>query len=386
MLAAQITNVDGGFCMNIGILTFHRANNYGAVLQNYALQNTLIINGFRAVTIDYRSNDIEKWYHIKIIEKNGNIFFRIIRTILNFYKYGQLKKRQTAFDIFRRDILLISKSVNRENIKQLENDFDIFICGSDQIWNESIVASEDRAVYSLGFVKHSYKASYAASAGETNNISDDLIYQISHLNYVTVREKTLSAFLKKRGILSTIVCDPVFLMTKSDWATKIKDLLPQNTKKPYLFLYYVDSRRKESCKIARYIAHNRRLKIIYPTVKCKDTIAIGRCVYGDGPLEFISDIANAHFVVASSFHAVAFSIIFHKEFVAILHATTGERVKDLLEKVGLQERIISNLDDLKNRENSFDIIDYEKVDLILSDWRKDSLSELYRICDQMTKR
>ena len=90
--------------------------------------------------------------------------------------------------------------------------------------------------------------------------------------------------------------------------------------------------------------------------------------------------------MASSFHAVAFSIIFHKEFVAILHATTGERVKDLLEKVGLQERIISNLDDLKNRENSFDIIDYEKVDLILSDWRKDSLSELYRICDQMTKR
>lgn len=371
------------YYMKIGILTFHRANNYGAVLQNYALQNILNMNGFNAITVDYRSHSIEKNYHINKIESSGNLFHRIIGTLLNFYKYSQLKERQEAFETFRNTMLTMSKSVNNKDIEQLENYLDVFICGSDQVWNENIMSSEDRDVYSLSFVKHKYKASYAASAGKARNLSNELIYRISQLNYVTVREKTLSTFLREMGILSNIVCDPVFLITGSEWQKMIKERSVQRYNKPYLFLYYVDSHRKETCKAARYIAKKRKLKVIYPTAKSKDTLTIGKCVYRDGPLEFASDLANAKFVVASSFHAVAFSIIFHKEFIVILHETTGERVIDLLERLGLQERIIKSLEDLKNRIESFRPINYKKIDSIISDWRCYSLGELKKICEQI---
>lgn len=368
--------------MKIGILTFHRADNYGAILQNYALQNILTLSGFQAVTIDYRSRNIEKWYQIRIIERNGGVLHCIKGTLLNCYNYTQSVKRKKAFDYFRKRMLLISNSVDQNSIKQILDDYDIFICGSDQVWNEKIIGKEDVKVYSLQFVEHKYKASYAASAGSTKYLSKEILSDISKLNYITVRETSLSNFLMKKKINAVPVCDPVFLMDKVQWSTILEPLVQKHNLNSYLLLYYIESHRKETCQIAKYIAKRKGLKIIYPSRKCKDSLGVGKCVYDDGPFEFVSDIAHADFVVASSFHAVAFSIIFHKEFVVILHDTTGDRVKDLLEKVGLEERIITGIEDYEDKENSFKLIDYSKVDSMLTEWRNYSLTELMKICSQ----
>ena len=366
--------------MKIGILTFHRADNYGAVLQNYALQETLQTIGEQPVTIDYRTSNIERWYQVKIFEKRGGVLYRLKNTIWNIYRYNQSIKRKKAFEHFRNKMLNVSEEVNKGNIEQVCDEFDIFICGSDQVWNENIIGLEDIDIYSLKFAKNKYKASYAASAGVTDSISEALLERIGELNYITVRETTLSRFLHKKGLDVVTVCDPVFLISRTDWCKKVGNVKYRNNRAPYLFLYYIDSHRKETCQIARYIAHQRNLKIVYPTAKCKYTLGLGNCVYDEGPFEFILDIINADYVVASSFHAIAFSILFHKEFVVVLHDTTGERVKDLLEKVGLQERIVKGADDFKKREQSFRNIDYKKVDTILADWKKSSLLELRKMC------
>lgn len=366
--------------MKIGIITFHRADNYGAVLQNFALQAILVKKGMQVYTIDYRSAAIEEAYKLKIMSDNEeSMIHRVKETLKNILRYSKLKKKKEAFKCFRDNYLILSDPFDKRSVGQIENEYDLFICGSDQIWNESIVSSEDRAVYTLGFIKGKYKASYAASAGTTSRVSDKLLSEVKLLDFITVRENTLSDFLSEEMLKQIpVVCDPVFLLDKAQWTA----IAEGTHKRQYrtLFLYYIDSHRKEICQIAKYISKKKKLKIIYPTAKCRDTLFCGKCVNDDGPLDFVSDIASAEYVAAASFHAVAMAIIFHKNFIVILHEETGERVRDLLRRLGLQNRIVKGIEDFIKREDDLGDIDYGDIEKSLDSWRQFSLDVLNKMC------
>ena len=342
--------------MKIGILSFHNANNFGAVLQNYALQTWLKMNGHEVETIDYHCENLEKAYRNK--PKIGKemtkteIWKSILVWCMNIYGLMRANRR---FDAFRNQNINLSTATTRKDLEQLCRSYDIIICGSDQVWNESIVGN-DYDVYSLAFYTNAYKASYAASVGSLP-ISETLLRNISQLDYITVRERSVSEFLGKEGIKNRIAIDPVFLLDSGNWEKTRKKTICE--KKNYVLIYCVEGANLDKCiTISERIKKNRRVIAINPIGLKMITSKIRCCNYA-GPKEFLSYIYNADCIVTSSFHAVAFSLIFEKQFWVIPHKQTGQRVKDLLQDLRLENRILdlSDIDKIENEKR----IDYNLV-------------------------
>lgn len=363
----------------LGILTFHRADNFGAVLQNYALQQAIISLCVSPETIDYHSKRIDEAYRVfrkpTCKESFSRKFKNRIWDIINL-KNAYISKMR--FENFRKQYLAISSSeYSVNNIS--DSDFDIYLSGSDQIWNKEIIGEEDESVFSLSFTNQK-KATYAASCGNVNCLIDKTD-ALKEINIISVRELELSIFLGEKGICSVVVLDPVFLLDKEQWNALIKDIPIRKNK--YVFLYYIDSGRDVAALIANKISHELGLQVYYPKRYDKTSIKnhYGISSFSDGPLEFIAEIANAEFVVVSSFHGAAFSIIMEKEFVAVLHEKTGERVKNLLVELGLEDRIVTDSDDFERRRHTFKKIDYKLVKERIDLMKGKSLECLSQICD-----
>ena len=357
----------------IGILSFHRANNYGAVLQNFALQRSIKHLGYTAETIDYRSEKIEQQYKASIFPENK----KLKSFISNCLNYRKTIIRNRKFDAFREHNIQMSQAAHIDDLDEITVPYDVVICGSDQVWNETITGPENEDVYTLAFLNGKAKAAYAASAGNVKSISKNMLTNIKNLDLITVREQSLAEPLEQNcGKDVSVVCDPVFLIDEAEW---LKMITPKKCNT--LFLYFVDGVRDETCKIAKYISKKRKLEIVFPIRINPVTLGMRTCIYDHGPLEFVADIAHADFVVASSFHAVAFSIILHKRIVALLHQDTGSRVKDLISKLHLESRIVTDREDFIRRENDLSTIDYTEADKILNDWKNYSLNKLKEICE-----
>lgn len=327
----------------IGIITFHRADNYGAVLQNYALLMAINQHIPNAVvnTIDYRSHIIEAPYHKSLIErKYPSIKKNLIHSLRRILVVIPQSISRKNFEMFRKNYLQMTESVNKEEINKIEESFDVIICGSDQVWNDKITGSDD--VFSLGFTKRIKRISYAASAGNTNNICDKTLDNIKQFDAISVRENSLKKFLE--GVLFRqvhLVVDPVFLIDSNGW----NGILSKNrlVKGKYILVYSVGDKDIEAINLARKIASITRLKIVHIDLEMKYGVH-SICKYGVSPLEFVQLINEAEIVVASSFHAVAFSIIFKRPFYVIPSGSTGDRIVDLLKICDLEQNIVLDVD------------------------------------------
>lgn len=352
--------------MRIGILTFHWADNYGAVLQTYALSRYIkerITMDDSVEVINYENYDNSKIYRLFVFQDSSikEIVKGVLRGIKN---YPVWQKKRDGFELFRSRIP-ISRKYTREQLLNSENDYDIWITGSDQVWNTEIVGT-DYKIYDLSFVKRKKKCSYAASSGplEQNNAQQKkLVEDIRDLDNISVRESSTQEYLTDNVVKSVIrVVDPVFLLSKEDWKELI---VPKRIhKKKYLFLYFI-SYDEQLIDIALKLANVLQIEIV---TCCSIRKLRGKVKQfkSSSPLDFLNLIHNADFVVASSFHATAFSIIFERQFVSVIPSYASNRVTDLCKIAGLENRIIlrtSELDLILNER-----IDYSKVKNIM---RKD---------------
>lgn len=357
----------------IGILTLHRANNYGAVLQNYALQQALLNLGAECETIDYIIPQIEKEYKNITLYRGLNPLKSICGLFWDIVNYSNSSCAYKKFEEFRNSKLQISsRRFDKTTINQCM--YDVIIVGSDQVWNSGIVRYDNIPTFGLDFTK-SIKATYAASCGNIKSIIP--IELIRKFDYITVREKDLCDYLNDKGISAELVCDPTILLTKEVWQELIVDTKIDHSN--YVYLYYIDSGKDEAAQIANDIASKEGINVYYSKRIDIDAIKHNYGVnrFSDGPLEFIKEIEQAEYVVVSSFHGVVFSILFEKEFVTLLHDNTGSRVFSLLKQLGLEDRIVKDYADYKCRK--FDKIDFSSVRLKLDVMRKKSLEELRRI-------
>lgn len=325
----------------IGILTFHRANNYGAVLQNYALVRAVkkIDSTFQVNTIDYRCLYLEEPYSknpfdIKTDNFLKNVWYKM-RKRVNQSRYKRLVR---SFEEFREQYLDLTKSYSYEALLINETRFNTYITGSDQIWNDKITNAD--GVYSLNFVNKARRLSYAASAGSVHYIGRDTLKNIGKIDAISVREKDLQKFLEQSlGRSVELVVDPVFLLSKDEW----NSILNKNRilKHKYIFTYSVSEKTEDVIKVAKILASERKLKIVHLDHSMKYGVN-GRLMYGASPLEFVQLIRDAEFVVASSFHAIAFSIIFRKQFIVIPTKKTASRMKHLLEITELGDNMFNS--------------------------------------------
>ncbi len=355
--------------MKIGILTFHCAINYGAVLQAYGLQETLKSMGHEVYVIDYRPEYLKRPYRLFFPEAVkghgilGNIRFFLRELLALPIRY----KRRCAFNGF------INKYLHLANldIQSVDNDFDCFVFGSDQIWNPQITEGDPVFLGDAPCFKGKKMVAYAASAGSVTALKEIDMRQLkgwlSKFSALSVREKSLSHYLSEDLQLENqLVIDPVLLVGKDvfyDISSSIK------IEKPYLLFFSLWT-NDDALNLAKRKAAFLGLELIemYGMAEVVKNKKVMQCLT---PAEFIGLFQDATYVVSTSFHGTVFSILFHKPFICIGHNFGKSRFHSLLDMVGLQDRLVdvANPDELDYTD-----IDWNLVDIIISKKRNESFS------------
>lgn len=322
--------------MKAGIITFHRALNYGAVLQAYALQQFLDQIGIENEIIDYRCNFIEEFYKPIKATPFGNpkMFTREV-----LYAPKNLRKRR-RFEEFIGQHVRTSRVVHTsDELRQMNSEFDFFITGSDQVWNMKWSGFD--TAYFLDFADDQKKYSYAASfgLGGIQESQKETYHKLLHsFRELSVRENTgvkIIQGLLQRG--AAVHIDPTCLIEKSQWE-KIS-IKPKES--GYVLVYMLD-KSAELLNYAESIAKERNMKII----RILDTIQKDGKYEDRGflsPAEFLGLFANAGYIVTNSFHGLMFSTIFEKDFCLQYQKredAPNSRLQDFVKAYGLESHVM----------------------------------------------
>ena len=331
---------------SVGIINFHRANNYGAVLQAYAIMRAVSNLGYRAEIIDFIPEALILNYQAKTEFRKLVKQLGILRATRSFIKRLPGRRvraiRESLFTEMREKYLILSreKYFTSEEIRKNPPKYDAYITGSDQVWNPSMKKTRGNS-YFLDFVDDgSLKVSYAASIAEP--VPSDLVNEYARLikrfDFISVREKSAKEFLRplvEKDIEVTL--DPTLLLSEKDWAKLMKNN-PVNSK--YILVYDL-IRSKRLTQVTNKIS----LKTGYPIVSFSSSKNYRNGLYSfacSSPGEFLSLIRDAEIVMSSSFHGVAFSIIFGNPFLAFASNKRSSRIVDFLELLELEDRIVDD--------------------------------------------
>lgn len=360
--------------MKIGIITFHNALNAGAVLQAYALQTFLQQQGHTVEFINYCP---PKHYTFRnFIAKSPSVIFNKWKDIYNEKKYYKQKN-------FNKVLHTGKIYTSFEELKKNPPIYDVYIAGSDQIWN---FYTQLQPVYLLSFVpKDKKKIAYAASMGQcqlSENIYEAFKEHLLQFDAIGVRERNGAEFIQKllgphKNILQTI--DPTLLLSK-DLYFQITDTTISN-KAPYICSYILVNLDEEDKQIISYIRQATNKNII--NLRNPST-----CIYLKSakniivtPYQWLSYINQSDFVVCSSFHAVVFSLIFHKPFIALVPPLSKNkggnmRINSLLENVSLTDRIVPHFN--KNQIETIinQPIEWDKIDKQIKELQEPSIKFL----------
>lgn len=364
----------------IGVLTFFRPINYGAVLQAYALTRTLEKEmGCFAELIDYRSARTEyyrKWFrpneYLGLISKPSKLIKRVGSDIL----YSRIYSRSNrAFDRFIHDYMTVSSRVyySEEELQTSVQEYDSYIVGSDLVWNPEMTAESSR-VFFLSFVQNPHKRciSYAASIGVKTLSSETLVQYrkwLSHLDCISVRELSAAVLLQPLTNKKVeTVLDPTLLMIEEDW---MHLLAPVKSLPDRYVLSFMLEYSPVLIETVKSIASERNLGIVSFDLNNYYGSYRNKRLFDAGPGEFLSLIKGASCIVTNSFHGCAFSLIFHREFYCIPHTTRGTRMIELLSAFELNEIVVTETHEYKRKT-----IDYSQVDKKMDVFRQHSLCYL----------
>lgn len=325
--------------MKILTLTTYNVYNYGAALQAYALQKCLQCMGHDTALINYQPEYLTRKYDYRWVNPESKLSrYAVTRAAYRVMKFLQRQTtmgRKRQFDHFIASYLKQTKEYRTlEELRQDAPEADLYIVGSDQIWNVFYETGRDPAFY-LDFVKQGRKASYAASFSYVDIPQSEkkrIAGYLQTFDAVSVRESHGLQLLQDMHIHGEWVLDPVFLLPVEEWKSLMTDFVK---KEPYLLIY--DFEGNDSLKyFAKQYARKRGLKIY----NINDTYPLS---YADrnfskaGPREFLSLIYHCDAFISNSFHGTAFSILFHKPvYVFNRHRhKVNSRMESLLGLFGL---------------------------------------------------
>lgn len=364
--------------MVIKTITCHDCYNFGASLQAYALQTHLESIGHEVEIINYKPDYLSG--HFNMWTVSNPIFDKpLIKQLYLLAKLpGRLRSlsRKKVFDEFTAKYLHLTRRYNSyEELKIDAPNADVYIAGSDQIWNTLFNNGRDAAFY-LDFGKPEIKRiSYAASFA-TPDVAPEyrkfVQHELKNFDHISIREKISLPLLDSLGRTDGVsVCDPVFLLSREHWERMINESSYVTPKEIYILLYLSD-RGKNIETIAKKIREVTEWKIY--AVGAITASYADKIFTNASPLDFIGLIRDAQIVVSNSFHATAFSLIMQTKFCVVNRIESiNERMKSMLEDLGIAERLISNYS-----ETILDDIDWSKLNSIkesITDYSKKWISQ-----------
>lgn len=356
--------------MRIGILTFQATNNYGGVLQSYALQKILKDLGHAPEILDYECRFIEQPYRWENLKKKGLAGY--LFSLMGFLCYLPRGKGNKRF----KKHMKYSERCSAESMKSMGDKYDMYIVGSDQVWNYRLTGGDMH--YLLDFVKESSKKySYAASfgVGEIKSPYCELYTKLlNEFEMIAVRESQGSEIIYDMiGKRVPVVLDPTLLLTREEWMSAAK--LPV-MKEKYILVYQLGISKNLVNKV-KHLAKKTGCKVRYIPFPLGGFIEAKK-QWRIGADEWIGLFANASYIVTDSFHGTAFSILFNKPFwteASGQHKNVGSRIYNLLDVFGLTDRLF----DSESKCSPDDAIEYESVNRILNQERTKSIDYLKTI-------
>ncbi|MBR1569650.1 MAG: polysaccharide pyruvyl transferase family protein [Bacteroidales bacterium] len=333
--------------MKVGIVTFHAARNYGAVLQCRCLKEVLSSLGHEVHVVDYRPRYLTEPYRIlkPYYLKRPSILFRLP------VRYWGARRRDCSFSRFQQDLSPVPAGTS----------FDAVFFGSDQIWNPKICKGLDPFFFAADpSFANTRNIAYAASDGSAPlDDSQSALYRryMQHFHRIGVREASLQERLSSWGIPSSVTLDPVLLAGREVVARLASGI--KVSRQAYVLTYEaVDHPR------VKELAAGMGQRVISIA---REPYSAGRNCYG--PQEFVALFRDAARVVTTSFHGVALSVLFHKDFLYVETGTRADdRIRNLLTAIGLENRMVAPGKDPINGQPG-----YSEADVALEGLRNSSL-------------
>ena len=323
--------------VKVSLTTIHsQNNNFGSVWQAFALSWFLEKNGYLVETLDYRPS-----------YSNGLTSLKRVPTMLvGRLLYGSdVRRREQKFQSFISSRPLSRRFARYSSIVDCPPSADVYLLGSDQVWNPDYLCGNDPAYY-LEFTDSSNKIAYSASAGKvlTNDEASELASKISSFKFVSCREDVTAEQLAKAGRVDAVhTLDPVFLLCGDEYKTLSEDSMRFGSERGYILVYAInkDAMLAEAVDKIRDLTGKKVVQIGGLASKCN-------CDYyprDAGPKDFINLIDGCDLVITSSFHGVAFSHILRKDFVCMMPYGNHLRIESLMRDAGTTDRLARNVDE-----------------------------------------
>jgi len=381
--------------MKIGIITIQRSPNYGACLQSYGLFFYLKDKGYDCEVIDLlrpiHSDYIPSKSYLPYRSKQYGVLKRALYKIKNYFVHSSRVssisvEAKQKFDSFNNLINYSCQYCSIEELYQAPPDYDIYISGSDQLWNPTIGFCIEP--YFLTFVKNGgRKISYATSIGIAkleDKEKEDYSRWLSDYYSISVREKDgckiLSELVKQKV---SQVADPTFLLEPSQWKSII---VPPIVDKPYILLFTLNY-CKELIDFAYRISLESGKRLVYLCLY--QTVDVSRyvdnIVNNAGPQEFLGYINSADMVITDSFHGTVFSLILDSDNVfsyVPLSRKRGSRITELLDTYHLSDHILRDDLSISYKELQSRFIDKHSLYEMMNCERKRSQEYLLRQLQQ----
>ncbi|WP_301847128.1 polysaccharide pyruvyl transferase family protein [uncultured Parabacteroides sp.] len=328
----------------IGILTFHDALNFGAVLQSYALQTYLSQqNGYDVRIIDYKPSYRKSFAPQKFTSRNPIKI--LLSKILELYYFHSLNTRNHRFIDFSANCqrLTNKKYFTIKDFENYSSEYDILISGSDQVFNPK----QDSQIYYLGFnVANCVRIAYAPSLGLSSLSAEAeamITPWVKQFDALSCREDDGANVLSKiSGAKVQVVCDPVCLLTKKDWMK----LSVQPKDHNFIFVYDLNGGER-LFQLATKLSKQTGLPIIYSALKVIHPYVKNCEIRHDlGPKEWLGYITKASYVVTDSFHGTMLSLMLETPVITnIAVKSTSSRITSIMARLGIQEQLIDNIEE-----------------------------------------
>lgn len=323
----------------VEILTIHFGINHGSVLQCYALSKTLSDLGAEVGVIDYVPARYKMWNNVKIKYPEKSLPWKLAFLLAS--SLIRLPQKAVFRSYLKRHIALSRRFSEPSELAASYQPADLYLVGSDQVWNSTYNGSEDKS-YLLGFApKESVKASYAASIGKDELTEEEglsIAEGVAPFAGVSVRESKAAEQLAAYGVEARVDLDPVFFLDRERWcelaARKVR-------KEPYVLVYVIAQNYEGMVRQAREIADMLRARLYVLSVRPIRTPGVDRNYLFANPSDFLALFRDADFVVSNSFHGTAFSIIFRKRFLTYV-TKYNARIENILALTGLERRLVTD--------------------------------------------